>query len=137
MKNWSEMPLLPVAWGEVFDKLTILRIKSSKLSDPAKLANVAKERVAIENVVGAMDRFPVELGLLIDQLEEINAELWVVEDSKRACERSQSFGAEFIQLARKVYIWNDRRAAVKRSINELLGSAIIEEKGYQSYQVKD
>ena len=136
MANWSQTPMLPVAWGEVFDKLTILRIKASQLSDPAKLANVNRERLAIEAVVGDIEKFPPKLVELIGQLQDINTRLWGIEDGKRECERTQSFGPPFIQLARDVYIWNDRRAAVKREINVLLGSAIIEEKEYRQYQVK-
>ena len=134
MTTWPQTPMLPVAWGEVFDKLTILRIKESKFTDLTKIANVNRERLAIEGVIGKWDRFPAQLGELIRQLEDINARLWIVEDSKRECERTQTFGDEFIQLARNVYIWNDQRAAVKRQINALLGSAIIEEKEHRPYQ---
>lgn len=136
MGTWPQTPKLPVAWGEIFDKLTILRIKSAKLTDPGKIANVDRERLAIEQVVGDIGRFPDELGGLIGQLEDINARLWIIEDGKRDCERNQSFGSDFIQLARDVYIWNDRRAAVKRQINVLLGSEIIEEKEYRQYRVQ-
>lgn len=134
-KTWSLMPLLPVAWGEVFDKLTILEIKASKLSDPSKMVNVVRERLEIDKVIGDIQKYPAELKGLIEELRAINADLWVIEDSKRDCERQQRFDENFIELARKVYFWNDRRAAVKRAINELLGSAIIEEKNYQPYQV--
>jgi hypothetical protein len=130
---WPVMPMLPVSWGEVFDKLTILHIKAEKLTDPAKLANVHKERQEIEKVVGDLSRFPAELPGLIEALKAINAELWDVEDGKRDCERRQRFDEHFIALARKVYIGNDQRAALKRQINELLGSALVEEKSYQPY----
>ncbi len=131
--NWITMPLLPVSWGEVFDKLTILHIKAEKLNDPEKLANVERERTEIEKVVGGIARFPVGLSDLIEQLKSINSELWDVEDGKRDCERKQNFDDAFVQLARKVYFGNDKRAAIKRQINDLLGSAIVEEKSYQSY----
>jgi len=134
MADWPETPMLPVAWGEVFDKLTILRIKAAQLSDPAKLANVNRERIAIEAVVGDFKKFPPKLSELIGELEDINTRLWGIEDGKRECERTQSFGPPFIQLARDVYIWNDRRAVVKREINALLGSAIVEEKQYRQYR---
>lgn len=130
---WPAMPLLPVAWGEVFDKLTILEIKARHLSDLAKLRNVAREREAIEQVVGDPSRFPEGLGTLVDQLQQVNAELWVVEDGKRDCERRQDFGDEFIRLARGVYFGNDKWAAIKRQINELLGSGIVEEKSHCPY----
>lgn len=131
--DWITMPLLPVSWGEVFDKLTILQIKAEKLTDANKLANVERERMEIEQVIGEMARFPADLPDLVQQLKTINTELWDVEDGKRDCERKQNFDDAFVQLARKVYFGNDKRAAIKRQINDLLGSAIVEEKSYQSY----
>lgn len=131
--SWAAMPQLPVAWGEVFDKLTILQIKAEKLSDAAKRGNVEKERDAIAAVVGEMARFPAELPTLVDALKGINAQLWDVEDGKRDCERRQCFDDSFVQLARQVYFGNDKRAVIKRQINELLGSALLEEKSYQAY----
>lgn len=131
--TWPAMPQLPVAWGEVFDKLTILQIKAEKLQDAAKLANVNKERQEIEKVVGNQARFPAGLPALVQALKDINAQLWDVEDGKRDCERRQCFDDSFVQLARKVYFGNDQRAVIKRQINELLGSALVEEKSYQAY----
>lgn len=130
---WPAMPQLPVSWGEVFDKLTILQIKAEKLQDANKLANVNKERQEIDKVVGDLARFPACLPALLQQLKDINCQLWEVEDGKRDNERRQCFDDSFVQLARKVYFGNDRRAAIKRQINELLGSAIVEEKSYQAY----
>lgn len=130
---WPAMPQLPVAWGEVFDKLTILQIKADKLQDAAKLAHVNQERQAIEAVVGDMARFPVGLPALVRALKDINTQLWDVEDAKRDCERRQCFDDRFVQLARQVYFGNDQRAAIKRQINTLLGSALVEEKSYQAY----
>ncbi|MEI8186549.1 MAG: DUF6165 family protein [Chlorobiaceae bacterium] len=131
--DWPTMPLLPVSWGEVFDKLTILRIKAEKLADSAKLVNIELEKKEIKKVVGNMSRFPAELLPLVDALQQSNERLWDVEDSKRNCERRQCFDEGFVQLAREVYFGNDQRAAIKRQINELLGSAIVEEKSYQAY----
>lgn len=130
---WPAMPQLPVAWGEVFDKLTILQIKSDQLHDAAKLVNVHKERQAIELVVGDLARFPAGLPALVQALRSINRQLWEVEDAKRDCERRQCFDDSFVQLARQVYFGNDQRAAIKRQINALLGSALVEEKSYQAY----
>ncbi|MBF6631344.1 MAG: hypothetical protein ITG01_09400 [Comamonas sp.] len=127
------MPQLPVAWGEVFDKLTILQIKADKLQDATRRANVNQERLAIEAVVGDMSRFPAALPVLVQALKDINTQLWNVEDAKRDCERRQCFDDGFVQLARKVYFGNDQRAAIKRQINALLGSALVEEKSYQAY----
>lgn len=130
---WPAMPQLPVSWGEVFDKLTILQIKADKLQDAAQRANVNKERLAIEAVVGDMTRFPVGLPALVHALKDINAQLWDVEDAKRDGERRQCFDEHFVQLARQVYLGNDRRALLKRQINTLLGSALVEEKSYRAY----
>ena len=131
--DWPEMPLLPVSWGEVFDKMTILQIKGEKLSDIMKLANIDHERKEISNVVGDINRFPEKLLPYIVELKRINARLWDVEDGKRDCERRQCFDEGFVRLAREVYVGNDQRAAIKRKINELLGSTIVEEKSYQAY----
>ena len=133
MTSWPATPLLPVAWGEVFDKMTILAIKLEKISDPGKRENVAKEFDAIGSIVGDISKYPDALGALYEELKAINLRLWDVEDSKRASERAQNFGPEFIALAREVYFGNDKRAAVKRQINELLGSSLVEEKSYNRY----
>ncbi len=130
---WPSMPSLPVAWGEVFDKLTILQIKEARLLDAQKIANVQKERLLIENVVGDMAQYPAALQALVDRLYAINAGLWDVEDGKRHCEKNKDFGPAFIALARRVYLENDDRAAVKREINILLGSTVVEEKSYGIY----
>ena len=131
--EWPTTPQLPVSWGEVFDKLTILQIKAEKLHDDHKRANVERERTEIEKVVGELQRFPAGLPDLLHQLKDINSQLWEVEDGKRDCERRQCFDDSFVQLARKVYFGNDQRAAIKRQINDLLGSALVEEKSYQAY----
>lgn len=125
--------LVPVSWGEVIDKITILEIKAGRLTDPAKCANVARE---LAELVAVRDReFPGHDGLarLAAELKVINEELWVVEDDIRACERAKAFGERFVALARAVYVTNDRRAAVKRRINDLLGSTLVEEKSYAPY----
>ncbi len=131
--NWPEMPLLPVSWGEVFDKMTILQIKAEKFAGSEKLANVERERGEIGEVVGDLHRFPAELQPLIDALKKMNERLWDVEDGKRECERRHCFDDHFVQLAREVYFGNDQRAAIKRQINALLGSALVEEKSYNAY----
>lgn len=131
--SWPRMPQLPVSWGEVFDKLTILQIKEAKLADSPKLANVRAERTEIERVVGDTHKYPSEVQALVDRLRAINLALWDVEDAKRDCERRQCFDDVFIQLARRVYIENDRRAAIKKEVNQWMGSTIVEEKSYQKY----
>lgn len=122
--------LVPTAPGELIDKLTILRLKSECILDAAKLSNVAHERKVLQDIADQALPESKKLGLLWETLYQINASLWVIEDDIRECESRQDFGAEFIRLARAVYQTNDRRAAVKKQINLLLGSAIVEEKSY-------
>jgi hypothetical protein len=122
--------LVPTAPGELIDKLTILRLKSERISDAAKLANVAHERRVLQDIADQTLPESKKLRLLWETLYQINADLWVIEDDIRECEARLDFGAEFIRLARAVYQTNDRRAAVKKQINLLLGSAIVEEKSY-------
>ena len=122
--------LVPTAPGELIDKLTILRLKSERILDAAKLSNVAHERKVLQDIADQALPESKKLGLLWETLYQINASLWVIEDDIRECESRQDFSAEFIRLARAVYQTNDRRAAVKKQINLLLGSAIVEEKSY-------
>lgn len=129
----SHMPLIPQSWGEIIDKITILEIKTEKLSDAAKLANVRRELT--ELVAVREQHFPAHAGLasLSAKLKAVNESLWWIEDDIRDCERAKDFGEKFIGLARAVYVTNDQRAAVKREINDLLGSTLIEEKSYAAY----
>ena len=121
-----------IAPGELIDKLTILRIKAACIADPAKVANVVIER---DLLAARWHSLPGTDALndLVEELSAINGALWQIEDDIRDCERTQDFGPKFIELARSVYKTNDRRAAVKRAINEALGSTIIEEKSYSAY----
>lgn len=132
MSNTSSV-LIEVGAGELIDKITILRIKSERMSDPAKLANVEHELKVLTKA--RAENLPVspEIDHLEEELKEINARLWVIEDDIRACEAEKDFGQKFIELARSVYIQNDRRAAVKKSINGLCGSSIVEEKSYTEF----
>ncbi|CCG42862.1 DUF6165 family protein [Magnetospirillum molischianum] len=125
--------LVPVSWGEVIDKITILEIKMERLSDPAKLANVRRELDALMTVRDRDFSNHVGLADLADELRTVNESLWEIEDEIRGCERAQDFGETFIRLARLVYITNDRRAAIKRRVNDLLGSDLVEEKSYAPY----
>jgi len=128
------MPILaPVSAGELIDKITILRVKALRIADSAKEANVKAELALLEETAARELRPSPELEDLIAQLIEINAALWDIEDGKRDCERRQDFGPKFVELARRVYIDNDRRAAVKRQINLLAGSDIVEEKSHKPY----
>jgi hypothetical protein len=122
--------LVPVSFGELVDKITILEIKSERIDDSGKLVNV---RVELELLATALARFcvlPPQAGELKAELRRINEALWEIEDQIRDCERNNDFGAKFIDLARRVYMTNDRRSAVKRQLNELASSAIVEEKSY-------
>jgi hypothetical protein len=125
--------LIPVAPGELLDKITILRIKVARIEDSGKRANAATELAMLEAVKAKDVSASRELARLEGDLGDVNAALWEIEDSIRDRERAQDFGAEFVKLARAVYHENDRRAALKREINVLLGSNIVEEKSYASY----
>lgn len=122
-----------VSPGELIDKITILEIKAERIADPDKLANVHRE---LESLTAtrekALDPSP-GLDEFTAELRRINERLWEIEDDIRDCERNGDFGERFIELARAVYRTNDRRAAAKRSINELLGSELVEEKDYADY----
>jgi tetratricopeptide (TPR) repeat protein len=124
--------LVEVSAGELLDKLTVLRIKSKRISDPQKLKNI---RVEMDALAGVRASLPPsrELTVLEEQLARVNEQLWEIEDSIRGCECEGDFGPRFVELARSVYRTNDRRAALKRAINELLGSVIVEEKSYADY----
>jgi hypothetical protein len=122
---------VPISAGELLDKITILRIKEQRITDAAKLANVRKELRALERVWRAAVPQPVPD--VEAQLTRVNETLWNIEDRIRDEERRKNFGARFIELARQVYLINDRRAEIKRAINLRLGSALIEEKSYQPY----
>jgi hypothetical protein len=122
-----------IAPGELIDKITILEIKTERMSDQAKLANVRIELDTLAKSRDAAIGKSAEMDRLSAELKKINEELWVIEDDIRDCERAKDFGAKFVELARAVYFTNDRRAQVKRQINELLGSRLVEEKSYAAY----
>lgn len=121
--------LVPVSVGELIDKITILRIKTQRIADPAKLANVRHELSRLEPLRAGLPTDEPFLAL-VDELEAINATLWDIEDLKRTHERRGVFDDAFIDLARQVYLKNDRRAALKRELNIRSGSSIIEEKSH-------
>ena len=124
---------VPISPGELLDKITILRIKSQRMSDPAKLSNVRLELRALEETWSASAYARIDIAADIDALLRVNERLWVIEDDIRDKERAQAFDAEFVRLARAVYFENDERAAIKRRINVTLGSRIVEEKSYRGY----
>ena len=124
---------IPVSWGELLDKITILRIKKERLADPEKRRNVLRELAILEEAWQGRQSAPDELAELAEHLHSVNEALWDIEDEIRDCERRRDFGQRFIELARQVYRTNDRRASLKYRVNDLLGSDIIEEKAYQAY----
>jgi hypothetical protein len=124
---------VPVSPGELLDKITILRIKSQRMGDPGKVRNVRVELDALEAVWAGSEYSRTDLGGDIEALAAVNERLWAIEDDIRGKERRQDFDAEFIRLARAVYVENDERAAIKRRINAKLGSGLIEEKSYEDY----
>tara|TARA_B100000405_G_scaffold209004_1_gene147260 strand:+ start:558 stop:944 length:387 start_codon:yes stop_codon:yes gene_type:complete len=124
-----------VSNGELLDKLTILELKLSNISDVKKLANIQKEHDELNPLAGQLfDSYGEELKNLYKQLAEINSELWTIEDDIRECERNKDFGSDFVSLARAVYFTNDKRSEIKKSINLLTGSGFVEEKSYEDYE---
>ena len=124
---------IEIAPGELIDKITILEIKTENITDAEKLANVRVELETLETSRDAAIDASAEMTELTAALKQVNQELWVIEDDIRDCERAGDFGETFVELARAVYKTNDRRAALKREINTLLGSRLVEEKSYQPY----
>ncbi|MCG8544352.1 MAG: DUF6165 family protein [Alphaproteobacteria bacterium] len=131
--NSDNSIVIEVSPGELIDRLTILEIKSNRISDPEKLRNVRHELSLYRTIRSSQLPVDGKLSDLQGNLRAINETLWDIEDEIRACEAQQDFGARFIDLARAVYRENDRRATIKREINMLLGSTIIEEKSYTPY----
>jgi hypothetical protein len=125
---------VPVSPGELLDKITILRIKSTRMSDAQKLANVRSELKVLEATWSASPYAKSDIAADVNALLQVNERLWVIEDDIRNKERAQEFDAEFIRFARAVYVENDERAAIKRRINLRLGSSIVEEKSYAKYK---
>lgn len=125
--------LTPISPGELLDKLTILQIKSENITDQVKRDNVNIERRALQSVVNAHIPETEKLQLLTASLLTINKELWGIEDDIRDCERAGNFGDTFVQLARAVYVTNDKRADLKKQINVEMMSKLIEEKSYADY----
>ena len=122
-----------VSPGELIDKITILEIKLERIDDAKKLKNVKSEWETLTAARDAAVEPSDELKRLSAELKQVNERLWEIEDHIRECERDQDFGDKFIELARGVYVNNDERSRLKRDINKLLGSSLIEEKSYAAY----
>ncbi|HEV7778948.1 MAG TPA: DUF6165 family protein [Luteibacter sp.] len=125
---------VPVSYGELIDKITILEIKSVQIADPSKLANVRNELELLGATWANASASETDISAERERLHAVNSSLWDIEDRIRLKERAQAFDAEFIELARSVYFQNDERAAIKREINTKLGSELVEEKSYQDYR---
>ena len=124
-----------VSNGELLDKLTILELKMSNISDDKKLINVKKEFNELSPLAKLLfEKFKDELLIKYKELALINSELWKIEDDIRECEKNKNFGEKFVELARAVYFTNDKRSEVKKQINVLTGSGFIEEKSYEDYE---
>ena len=126
----------PVSYGELIDKITILEIKSRRIKDDAKLANIRNELELLVATWGNDAASRIDIAEERAKLLAVNEALWDIEDAIRLKERAQAFDAEFIELARSVYVRNDERAAFKREINLKLGSDLVEEKSYQDYRAE-
>jgi len=119
--------------GEFLDKLTILEIKSERIADPAKLANVRRELELLRATWAASPLAARDVSRLLADLKAVNQALWHIEDRIRRLEAERRFGDDFVELARSIYRTNDRRAALKRELNLALGSDLLEEKSYTEY----
>ena len=126
--------LVPVSFGELLDKISILQIKSERMTDEAKLRNVRNELSALETTWMGHTAAGNNIVELRAQLKAVNERLWSIEDDIRIKEKAQAFDDAFIQLARAVYFENDKRARIKKEINLALGSSYLEEKSYQDYR---
>jgi hypothetical protein len=126
--------LVPISPGELIDKITILEIKSQRMTDAAKLHNVRTELTLLGDTWKASPFAAADISTQWEGLRDVNGKLWDIEDRIRDKERDGLFDAEFIALARAVYVTNDERAAIKKQINTRLGSALVEEKSYAAYR---
>ena len=130
----SKPILIEVGSGELIDKITILTIKSERMTDAGKLKNVRYELDVLSAGRDANLEDSADLQKLTVALKDVNEALWEIEDDIRQCERDKDFGEQFVALARAVYVTNDKRAALKKDINLLTGAQVIEEKSYTEFE---
>ena len=123
-----------ISFGEFLDKLTILEIKCERIQDVEKLENVKYEREVLNKIWRDNEKSSVDISAEFDALKKINEQLWEIEDDIRDKERNKEFDQKFIELARAVYVTNDKRARIKKEINLKLGSDLVEEKSYSDYE---
>ena len=126
-------PKIPISWGALLDKITILQIKLENITSKNALKNIEQELKKLQSILTQYCPKTMETSQLESELREINQQLWDVEDKIRDKERNHTFDDEFIQLARSVYITNDERSRIKRKINDMFGSELVEEKSYEKY----
>ena len=126
--------IVEVSVGELLDKISILEIKKEKIKDPEKLKFISNEHSILKDQLEKNVKSDDKLNKLFQDLKEINAKLWVIEDDKRNCEKNKDFGEKFIELARGVYFNNDKRSRIKLEINKKLNSNLVEVKEYVDYE---
>jgi predicted RNA-binding protein with EMAP domain len=124
---------VPISWGELVDKITILEIKMDRIRNVNKQENINKELQALRIIFDESCSEPEMIRQLKAQLREVNEKLWEIEDNIRKCEKEKDFSQLFIDLARAVYMTNDQRSVLKREINKTLKSELFEEKSYEDY----
>ncbi len=128
--------LVPVSFGELLDKISILQIKSERIDDAAKLANIHAELSALDKTWMAHPAAVKDIARLRADLKAVNERLWDIEDNIRLQDKAQAFNEDFVALARSVYLQNDERARIKKAINLALGSGYVEEKSYKDYAAR-
>ena len=133
MTKKSKKILTEISAGELLDKISILEIKLDKIKDKENLQEINKEYKSLNDTKKSHLEITPDIQNLINQLKDVNIKLWSIEDEKRICEKNKDFSKKFIELARNVYINNDKRAKIKSEINKLLGSNIKEVKKYANY----
>ena len=133
MANKSKKILSEISAGELLDKISILEIKLEKIKDKNSLDEIDKEYKILKNAQNSNIEIAGEIEKLFKEIKEVNTNLWDVEDKLRICEKNKDFGKNFTELARKVYLNNDKRSKIKLKINKILGSNIKEIKQYVNY----
>ena len=123
--------LAEISAGELIDKITILEIKKAKITNKDKLVEIEKELLSLNDTMKKFIPNNSEISKFKNSLKDINLKLWEIEDGKRSAEKNNDFGEKFVELARKVYKFNDERAKIKLAINSTLGSNIKEVKSYE------
>jgi len=133
MTNKSKKILSEISAGELLDKISILEIKLKKIEDKNNLKEIKKEYKILQKIQNSSIKFDDKITKLFDSIKKVNIKLWNVEDNLRICEKNKDFGKTFIEHARNVYLYNDKRAKIKSDINKILGSNIVEIKKYVNY----